>query len=84
MPTENFAQSMQQKRVAASEQGTQAEELGLMTGELEDSELETVAGGIQSITIDGPTPSYATNLLKNGESVVSKYAKLFQSSAWKW
>lgn len=47
MSTENFAKSLQEPVVALeTEQATQAEQFGLMTGELEESELEAVSGGI--------------------------------------
>lgn len=85
MFTENFAQSLQQKLTTDlnKEQVVQAQVLGSMTGELEDSELEAVAGGIQTITVSGLTPDFVTRLSRNGEMTAAKYAELFQNTSLK-
>ncbi|HEY9600656.1 MAG TPA: hypothetical protein V6C85_03540 [Allocoleopsis sp.] len=82
MSTDNFAKSMQQKLATASdtEQVTKAEGLDSMTGELEDSELEAVAGGIQTITVSGPTPDYVTTLMRERDGIATKYAAIFQNA----
>jgi hypothetical protein len=85
MLTENFAKSMQQNLAVNpdKEQVTKAEGLDSMTGELEDSELEAVAGGIQTITVSGSTPDYVTRLSRNREMIAAKYAELFQNTSLK-
>lgn len=85
MFTENFAKSMQQKLATASdtEQVTKAEELNSMTDELEDSELEAVAGGIQTITVSGSIPDSVARLSRNRGMIASKYAELFQNTSLK-
>ena len=90
MFTESFAQSMQQgeqkpllqqKLATASdtEQVTKAEGLDSMTGELEDQELETVAGGIQTITVSGPIPDSVTRLMRQRDGIANKYQDILQS-----
>jgi hypothetical protein len=81
MSTANFAQSQQQRLFTNSEteQVVQAHVLDPMTGELEDSELETVAGGIQSITVSGPVPDYIANLSRNRDIIATRYANLFRN-----
>ena len=82
MSTENIAKSMQQKLATASDtkQAAQVEALDFMTGELEDSELEAVAGGIQTITVSGPTPDYVTTLMRERDGIATKYAAIFQNA----
>lgn len=90
MFTESFAQSMQQgeqnpllqqKLATASdtEQVTKAEGLNSMTGELEDSELEAVAGGIQTITVSGPIPDSVRELSRNRDWIAAKWTANLQS-----
>lgn len=86
MLTENFAKSMQQNLAVDpdKEQVTKAEGLDSMTGELEDQELEAVAGGIQTITVSGPAPDYIANLSKNRDMIATRYGNLVRNAGWTW